>query len=363
MPIPKRSRRIVPALTAVVAAAALNLALLAVPAHAESRVQPRAHLSASATQVSAGGTVRLTGTLTARGGAMSKAMVRVEKRVHGVKRWTVLTTKRTDARGRISLRTSALRKSQDYRFRVIGHDGIPPVVSNPVSVAAQQKVAITSVSDLHPTAGDVVSIGGAAYPGIADRRAFLQLATSTGWTSVASIAVPYDGAFTIDVRSMRGGEQRYRLLVVGDEGVVPATSAPRTFEVYAWYRLVDQDPLASTSFFGGPQSISGTVFEDSVSVSLTADTAAYVDYDLDYRCRLLRTTLGPADESADGFTARFTAQVDDARPIDVVQAKGSSWSETAEISGGASLRLSSFAAAGAGVAAWGDAEVLCLGRP
>lgn len=362
MPVPRRTRVLTIA-AALGLAVAMNLTLLAGPAHADSRHDAKAMLSVSATKVKAGGTVRLTGRLTEHGAPVPHAVVRVQKRVHGRTNWATLTTTHTDAAGRISLRTFRLQRSHDFRLAWSGDSLTGPTTSAPVSVSALQKVGITSVSDLHPTAGDIVTISGAAYPGIADRRAYLQLLTSSGWKDVASTRVPTGGDFTVTVRSMRGGVQQYRFLVLGDDGVLPATSSPRTFEVYAWYRLVDQPALAPTSYFGGPQSIGGTVYEDSESVALTSRTAAFVEYDLGYACRLLRTTFGPSDDSADGFTARFTAKVDDARPIDMVLAKGSTWSETAEISGGQTLRLTSFAASGDGTAAWGDAEVLCLGRP
>lgn len=362
MPVPTRSRFL-----SVVAAAGLavvlNASLLAAPAQAAARPHAVAQIAVSATKVKAGRTVQITGRLTERGKAVKRTVVRVQKRVHGSTKWVTLATRRTDSAGRISLRSTKLTRSHDFRLAWAGDTTAAPTTSTAVSVSALQQVGITSVSDLHPTAGDVVTISGAAYPGIVDRRAYLQLATSSGWRSVASTRVPTSGAFTVTVRSMRGGEQQYRFLVVGDEGVLPAQSAPQTFEVYAWYRLVDQNPLASTSFFGGAQPIGGTVYEDSESVALAPRTAAYVDYDLGYQCRLLRTTFGPTDDSADGFSARFTAKVDDARPIDMVLAKGATWSETAEISGGQTLRLTSFAVTGEGTAAWGDAEVLCVGRP
>lgn len=362
MPLPSSSR-VLSVATALGVAVALNVSLLAAPASADTRDHTSARISVSSTKVKAGGSVRITGALTAHGEALRSAVVRVQKRLHGTTKWVTLKTARTDAAGRITLQSFDLRRSHDFRLSYAGDPVTAPVASTAVSVAALQKVAITSVSDLHPTAGDIVTIGGAAYPGIPARRAYLQLSTSGGWKGVASTRVPTDGAFTITVRSMRGGEQRYRFLVVGDEGVLDAASQPQTFEVYAWYRLVDRTPLAPTSFFGGSQSIGGTVYEDSVSVPLTSRTSAYVDYDLAYGCRLLRTTFGPTDDSADGFSARFTAKVDDARPIDMVLSKGSTWSETAEISGGQSLRLTSFAVSGDGIAAWGDAEVLCVGMP
>lgn len=362
MPVLTRTR-FLSAVAAVGLAVALNVSLLPAPAEASSKSPAVAQISVSATKVKAGRTVQITGRLTEHGKAVKRTLVRVEKRVHGRTKWVTLARKRTDSAGRISVRSAKLSRSHDFRLAWAGDTTAAPTTSTPVSVSALQKVGITSVSDLHPTAGDIVTISGAAFPGIPDRRAYLQLATSGGWKSVASTRVPTSGTFTITVRSMRGGEQQYRFLVVGDEGVLPARSTPQTFEVSAWYRLVDQTPLAPTSFFGGAQSAGGTVYEDSESVALAPRTAAYVDFDLGYRCRLLRTTYGPTDDSSDGFSARFTAKVDDARPIDMVLAKGSTWSETAEISGGQTLRLSSFAVTGEGTAAWGDAEVLCVGRP
>lgn len=358
-----RLPRLLPAAVTAGLVLALNVSSPGAPAQAAAADRSHAQISVSATKVKAGRTVRITGRLTEHGEAVSRAVVAVQKRVHGRTKWVTLAKKRTDTSGRISVRSFELRRSHDFRLTAAGEGAITATTSDPVVVSAVQKVSITSVSDLHPNAGDIVTISGAAYPGIADRRAYLQLGTPTGWRSVASTRVPASGAFTVTVRSMRGGEQQYRFLVLGDEGVLPATSAPQTFEVYAWYRLVDQTPMASTSFFGGAQTIGGVLHEDSESVSLTARSAAFVEYDLGYRCRLLRTTIGPSDDSSDGFSARFTAKVDDARPIDMALAKGSSWFETAEISGGQTLRLSSFAVAGTGTAAWGDAEVLCVGRP
>lgn len=347
----------------MLAATALNLSLVAGPASAAAPDPAKARISVSSSSVKAGEQVRISGVLTAHGTALADAVVVVQKRVHGLTRWSTLGTGRTDASGRVQLRTFGLRRSHDFRLTYRGGAGAAPATSTPVSVSAQQKVAVTAVSDLHPNAGDIVTISGAAFPGITDRRAYLQLATATGWRSVASTRVPTDGAFAITVRSMKGGTQQYRFLVVGDEGVLDATSTPQTFEVSAWYRLADLTPLAATSFANGPQTIGGTVYQDSVSVPLTARTSAYVDYAINYSCRLLRTTFGPTDDTADGFSARFTANVDDARPIDMVLTKGATWSETAEISGGQTMRLSAFAVAGDGTAAWGDAEVLCVGQP
>lgn len=342
---------------------ALNLSMAPASAQAAVGRYAVARIAVSATEVRAGSTVQIAGSLTVHGRAVKRTVVRVQKRVHGRTNWVTLVRKRTDSEGRIVLRSAKLTRSQDFRLAWAGDTTAAPTTSAPVSVSALQQVGITSVSDLHPTAGDVVTISGAAYPGIADRRAYLQLATASGWKNVASTRVPTAGAFTVSVGSMRGGEQRYRFLVVGDDGVLPARSIPQTFEVYAWYRLIDQTPLASTSFFGGAQSLGGTVYEDSEAVALAPRTAAYVDYDLAYRCSLLRVALGPTDDSSDGFNAGFTAKVDDARPIDEVLAKGATWSGTADISGGQTLRLRSFAITAQGTAAWGDAEVLCMGRP
>jgi hypothetical protein len=226
-------------------------------------------------------------------------------------------------------------------------------------------ITVSGTSPLTPTAGDPIVLEGTTSSQLAGKRVFLQWLVGSTWKTVASSQVSSAAGYNVHGLATLGGDQQYRAMVKAGPGRAAAYTDPVEFTVSAWYRLTDLGAAAAgdTALTPGRRVLAGTPYEQSFGATIEEGSSASVTVPLGSKCSAFRSTLGAGAGSSDAFTGRWRLFADDDLALERTSGDGSAQQLTADITGSTALRLRSFALSGAGDAAWGNAEVLCAGRP
>lgn len=368
VPSPPRlpCRRFVIACTAaLVVATTLMSVAPAEAAVAGSPPRADAVVTVSDRRAAVGHRVTVSGAIRRASRPIAGQRVAVQQRTTGTATWHTFSTGTTTSGGRVSVTSERLSRSKEFRVQLL--TGGVRTASTIAAVTVPTSVAVTATSPLTPTAGDAVVLAGTASPQLAGRRIYLQTLVGATWKTVASSQVSGDATFNVHGIATLGGDRDYRAMVKAAPGLPEAVTEPVEFTVFAWYRLADvassAPPLVDRPLSTSRLVIGDVPYEQSVGVALQEGESGSGTWSLDDRCSEFRATLGAAAGSGAEFTGRWRLFADDDLVLERTLTEGATESVSGTITGTSDLQLRSFALSGSGATAWGNAEVLCAGRP
>lgn len=225
-------------------------------------------------------------------------------------------------------------------------------------------------------AGDKVAFNVEAKKSLVGKRVTLQRRVgSGGWIKVAKRKVPKSKKFAISGVATGVGRNSWRAVAVtkkpGKPRVVHRSKVGRT-AVHAWFYLADLPMVDSDRFTTGSRTIGGTTYPRSAynKSDFWWNHKPWGEWNLSYRCRTFKATIGIHDESASGYKVGFVSYLDGAETKHGSKGLGEGADITFDVASILRIRLEdqyiagpTGSGSGYGWGVWGDARVLCKGKP
>ena len=191
-------------------------------------------LTSSASDVPAGTTVTLSGTLNGSGPLRSMP-VTLERQLPGTDTWTAVQPATTTSTGTFSV-PATVTESAAYRVTYAGTATYAPATSPTRSVTVSRAATSASlrVSDTAPYRGSRIAVTGALTQGgapVAGRTVSVvaQPAGTTGWTGIGTATTDSLGRFAVP--AIADGAATYRADFAGDELFLPTSSPTQAITI------------------------------------------------------------------------------------------------------------------------------------
>jgi Bacterial Ig-like domain/FG-GAP-like repeat len=192
----------------------------------------RATISSSATTVTYGGAVTVTGRLVRAdtGAALAGAPVQLYVRRKGTTSWVLLGTPTTSSTGSLTF-THKPTWSLDYLWVYRGSTVFMGAGSALRAVGVRPVVSATLSRTSFALGGSVTLYGGVAplHPG---QPVYLQRLVNGAWTTVTSRTLSSTSTYAITIKPSSRGTYYYRVYRPADTDHLAALSASRSFRVY-----------------------------------------------------------------------------------------------------------------------------------
>ena len=139
--------------------------------------------------------------------------------------------------------------------------------------------------------------------------------------------------------------------------------------MYSWYYLstLDAVDLDGYDTYTGAVAVGGVTYNKSLrNYGDSPGDTSWVEYNLSYRCKTFEAYIGISDESEPGFNASFTAYLAGAENGFGAKGLGPATLTTLDTSTRLRIRLETATNSVRGIEgnpAWGNARVLCSGKP
>jgi hypothetical protein len=336
---------------------------LAPAAVAAPTVATSATVAVSAATLAPGGTSRVTGTLRAGTKAVAGATVALQQRVAGSGTWRAWRTGTTDASGRFAATTGKLELSRDFRLHFAGTSRYLRADSTSKRVTVQQWVKVLTKPGSTPIVGSALTFTGTTSAGLVGDLVHLQLAEGTSWTTVATSQVNADGTYSVKGKATVAGTQQYRVQVDGKLGATGVATFPSLFTVSAWYYLQDLPVIEEHDLYDTSSvTVAGRTFYHPVRLLAYYGTA-HATYNLSYKCSRFESTTGMSDSSSATVSTHQAVALDSSEIAAIDTAPGHSYHFAIDTAGSFRLTVSSAIVGTSAYVGWGDARILCAGKP
>jgi hypothetical protein len=349
---------------------AMCLVIMAPGANAALKAKTSAYVAVSAAAVAPGAAVGITGLLKKGTGVFPGAIISIQRKLNGTASWTTIKTARTNTAGQVKATVTGNHYNYDYRTVYKGATTAAASVSAAKTVVVRQTASITATSTRSPVAGNYITVSGKTSPALKGKTVGLQLLNGRVWQTVGLSKVSTLAAYTVKGKATMAGARSYRVYVSGATGVTGAATAAKTFNVYGWYHLSDLERVSSNRF--GPQlgvSIAGTSYSRAIGNrdSFFWARAPYAEYNLSFRCTRFEATAGLSDLSASNLKVRMTTAVDSTEQDHGIFGLGQKTNVAVDTAGAFRLKVQNHYVSGtdssAGKGIWGNARILCMGKP
>jgi hypothetical protein len=242
------------------------------------------------------------------------------------------------------------------------------VAAVPAQASTTKDLTLSLTSSAEPSSGDKVSFEGSAPTSLAGSVVTLQrrVGTKGDWISVGKSRVGSDGAFAVGGVSTGVGVNQWRATV--KKGQAKHQSRVVKTTVFGWYYLSALSSVDTSDWDVDhePTTIGGQTFNKSLRVyGEYRGDSSWIDYNVSYRCKTFEASIGVDDQSETGFTGSFTAYLDGAETTFGSKALGPATKVSLDTSARLRLRLEATTTSNnpEGYLGWGDARVLCSGKP
>lgn len=248
-------------------------------------------------------------------------------------------------------------------------------VSSPVAARKVTSLTLRRVTPGPITAGAEVKFRGTAPKRLKGERVKLQRKVRSGrswgnWVKVKANRVRKNGRIWIKGVASSPGKHKWRLVIKarGDKHV----SKPIKHKVYGWYHLSGLEKVESVRFDEGAANIGGVHYSRSVfnRDGFWWDYQPYGEWNLSYRCIEFRAAIGLGDTSSSDGRVAFRATVDGADTNLGTKQIGPATPVSLDVRHRLRIRLTDVYVAGPEsgdeddlLGVWGNARVLCAGRP
>ena len=240
--------------------------------------------------------------------------------------------------------------------------------------AARPYTVTATVSSNEPVIGQTVSITGSVSPNAAGEFVYLQkrYSQSGAWITEQRSKVWPIGKYKLTDRPSSLRTRWYRVYKPASRGHAADHSGVMKVTVYQWFYLAQLDMVDEERFDDGTSDIGGRHFAYSVmnDVDFWWDHTPWGEWNLGYKCKTLSAAVGIDDSSATGYEVGFVAYRDGAETDFGVKGLGPASVITLGLRSRLRLRLEDQYVAGPtgsgsghGFGVWGNARVLCSGRP
>lgn len=246
------------------------------------------------------------------------------------------------------------------------------VVVTPATAAPVRDIALERVTARQVITGEKVTLRAKAPGALVGRRVTVQSAAASGtWVDVKSFTVRDTSPRAVSVVARGVGALRWRVLSGPVDGTRHVSNVVKS-TVFRWYYLSELEPVATKRFGDGDATIGGTTYPKSVMNrdSFWWEANPWGEWNLSYRCKTFEATIGLDDQSKTGYQVGFVSYVDGAETSWGVKCLGPGTPVTSDVSSALRLRLEDQYVSGSagsgpaeGVGVWGNARVLCSGRP
>lgn len=185
------------------------------------------------------------------------------------------------------------------------------------------------------------------------------------WAKVASAKVGLNGKFTAKARATGVGAYSYRVSVPATKKHRGSTSKPVNVTVFKYYYLSDLPTVSDDGIESeGAVAVAGTTYYHSVDIGAWWGTS-YGEWNLSYKCTQFNTTVGPTDSTSVTYSSHNVVLLDGTEVNATDNTVGHSSPVTVDTTGSFRLRIESTYAKQASFqdVGWGDAKILCSGKP
>jgi hypothetical protein len=161
-------------------------------------------------------------------------------------------------------------------------------------------------------AGKNVVLTGHVRPGAAaaGSRLTLQEKFQPGakWKKKDQVKVRRDGTYKFVTRPTTSFTHSYRVVMPRSPHHAKGISPTVKVTVYAWMKLDQQVSVNNDEMSFGTVNMNGTSYDDSVVQRW--DTHGTVEFNVNHRCTMLRSTFGLSDDSTTGGQGEVSVQSD-----------------------------------------------------
>ncbi len=161
-------------------------------------------------------------------------------------------------------------------------------------------------------AGKKVVLTGHVRPGAAAAGTKLTLQEKfkpgAAWKKKDQVKVRPDGSYTIVTRPTTSFTHSFRVVMPTSPHHAKGISPTVKVTVYAWSKLDQHAAVNSSAMDFGTVNINGTTYGDSVRQRY--DAQASVEFNVDHKCTMLRSTYGLSDDSTTGGQGEVSVQAD-----------------------------------------------------
>ena len=246
---------------------------------------------------------------------------------------------------------------------VLGASLAPFSVTN--ATAAVMDLTIKRDDTSLVVTGDRVAFSGVTPSSMKGKRLSLQRKASkkADWIVVGRPTVSADATWSGSGVAVGSGKNLWRVSYRKD-GVTHVSPTIKT-AVHQWYFLHDLDEVDDDGGYADEITIGGRNFPKSVIGGGSSDTD-WIDYNLSYRCITFEAFIGIGDNSETGTTATFYVTLDGARSSVGSKGLGQATKVTLDVATRLRIRLEMDPTNNdypSGYWAFGDARVLCSGKP
>lgn len=263
--------------------------------------------------------------------------------------------------------------------------GVGVAAAAPAAATTLPKYSVTLkvTSTKAPTAGDWIKFTGSTSKKLKGEKVSVQVKHgSSKWTTAVLAKVSAAGKFSAKARSTGVGKYSYRAAVKKTRKHQASTSKSTNVTVFKYYYLADLDPTnevienrpgnctgGCTGFHSGSGRIAGVTYSHSWITDVVSDgSRSLTEWNASYKCMTLVGTVG-LDDSSPTTTVAYTLSIGgDDIPLGSA-ATGSSVKISQDITGVFRIDLAASDTAGRpygsphSTAVWGNARMLCSGKP
>lgn len=241
-------------------------------------------------------------------------------------------------------------------------------------------LVLTLASSNEPESGSTVDFTGSAPAALEGVQVVLrrQVVSDGVWVKVSTATINTGGNFSIEGVATGVGANKWQVQAIekvgsGKKAVKTRhVSAIVNTTVFSWYYLTDGSAVDSYWMETGPVTIGGQGHPKSVyGYSYAGDygRAAWVEYNLSYRCKSVNAKIGVDDDAESGFRAKFYILLDGAETGLGQLGLGPAKEVTVDSASRLRVRLEVRPGDGIpgseidGSPSFGDVRGLCSGRP
>lgn len=240
-------------------------------------------------------------------------------------------------------------------------------------VVVRKTIDLERTSERGTTAGATVTFAGTTPKKLVGTKVKLQRRSpaSKKWVAVDTSKVTRDKTFNVEGRASGAGINTWRAVTPVVEGKRQSSNKSKSL-VFAWFYLHDIDMVDSRRFEGDEATVAGTYYAKSAmnSSNFWWEDQPWGEWNLGYKCKTFRATIGLDDGSPSGSSVAFVNVVDDVETNWGTLGNGASQSVELDITSMFRLRLEDHyvtGPTGSGPATilgvWGNAQILCSAMP
>jgi hypothetical protein len=256
---------------------------------------------------------------------------------------------------------------------IVAATGLTIGLAMPAQAAMSPKypVTITLKSTASPMVGSWINLSGRTSKQLHGTLASVQRRQGSGsWKKFASAKVSSSGALSAKIRDTGVGRYGWRFSIAATAKHKASTSSPVTTTGYKYYYLSDLDMVnvAPPQAYSMPVTMGGQTYYHSLQFYMngnyTFSDTTTAEYNMSYKCTTFVATVGIDDQSLSGSAATDQVLADGALLGSTSVGMGRGVPVQYDIQGVFRLAVTSLTTTPNDLYPdWGDARVLCSGKP